>query len=109
MNKEQKWEDFYSPDGKTEYCYDIFGNKHEVGPSFKDIPMGVKCISCPICRTCKNQYFVEERFDLLCKARGKIPEELDMGKVFKCEFYEPDESSPYYALVKTLMEEHKDD
>lgn len=79
--KDQKWEDFYSPDGKIEYCYDRFGNKQEVGPSFKDGPMGIKCLSCPICRACKNEYFIEERFELLCKAYGKIPEELDMRKV----------------------------
>lgn len=107
--KDPKWEDFYSTDGKIEYCYDRFGNKYEAGSSFKGGPMGIKSISCPICRACKNEYFVEEGFELLYKAYGKIPEDVGKRRVFKCEHFIPDEESYDYELVKKFMEEHKND
>lgn len=93
---------------KKEYFYDQDGNKYEVGPSFIDMPMGV-CISCPICRACKNQIITLVTENAVttgvftCKALGEMPEDVKHGRVYQCSDFEPDESSRDYELVKKLM------
>lgn len=86
-----------------EYCYDSLGRKLPVGPSFEDVPMGGHVISCPICRACLNQYINDEK-KIKCKAIGDIPEELNERKSFRCDHFEPDQSSFDYNLVMRLME-----
>lgn len=89
---------------EVEYCYDKNGVRHEVGPSMKDMPTGAKVISCPICRACLNQRQYEEHgYQPECAVLHPIPEDIDMGRVYQCEYYEADKDSFDYDLVKKLM------
>lgn len=105
MTKGKK-EDFYSEDGKIEYCFDKYGNRHEVGPSFKDVPLGVEVIFCPICRACKNQIFNEEKFSLECKIKGEQPKDILKHEVCYCDSFESDENSYFYDLVMKEIREY---
>ena len=103
---ERKKEDFYSEDGKTEYCFDKYGNRHEVGPSFKDIPMGVEVTFCPICRACKNEVFNEQKFVLECRVKGEQPKDIIFNKVCYCDSFDGNENSYDYDIVMKQIEEY---
>jgi len=89
---------------EKEYCYDKDGKRFEVGPSMKDGPMGAHVVSCPICRACQNQIFVEEKFELKCNVLEDIPQAIGRGEIFHCEHFNADRDSYDYELVKKLME-----
>lgn len=89
---------------EKEYCYDVNGKRSEVGPSMKDGPMGAHVLSCPICRACQNQIFLEKEFDLKCAVLGDIPKDVGRGEIFRCAYFKADEGSYDYELVKKLIE-----
>lgn len=90
-----------------EYCYDKSGNQLEVGPGFKLVEGGEgDCLSCPICRACTHQIYNEEQYPV-CEVLNPVPEDIDMGYVFKCDHYEADKNSIDYKLVTALMEKGK--
>lgn len=110
---DKKKDEFYSEDGKIEYCFDGLGIRREVGPSFKDIPLGFKVLFTPICDACKNKY--REEIDLIyattmkrkCKVKGEIPSEILHDQVCYCENFIPDKDSIRYELVMQEIEEYK--
>ena len=53
---------------EIEYYWDENGERHEVGPSFKDYPGMAKVTSpIPLCHACRKADFDEIGYETLCK------------------------------------------
>lgn len=102
MIRKRPKSDFYDEDG-TEYCFDGLGRRLEVGPSFKDVPMGARFISCPICRACKHEKY-DENSNRYCELKGQIPDAIENQEVFECDGFEGDPEEFSYDLVMKVME-----
>lgn len=87
-----------------EYYYNEKGVKHEVGSSMKLMSDGAKCISCPICRACKNELVDVGKWTIICEKIGKIPKDIASGKKFKCKYFTEDKKSYDYDLVMKLIQ-----
>ena len=88
------------------YVIDKYGVKREVSPSFwLYIPGTTECISCPICRACKHEYFTGSA--LVCDLYPTGREPVRNGRYFLCSGYEADTSSPDYKMVQREIEEAK--
>ncbi len=88
------------------YVIDQNGVKREASPSFwLYIPGTTECISCPICRACKHDYFTGS--DLVCDLYPTGRERVRGGRYFLCDGYEADTSSPDYKMVQKEIEEAK--
>lgn len=88
------------------FVIDKNGVRREVSPSFwLSIPGTTECISCPICRACKHEYFTGSA--LVCDLYPTGKELVRGGRFFLCDGYDANEDSPDYKMVKREIEEAK--
>lgn len=91
---------------KKEYCYEITPDgkriRHEVGPSFMDIPGGV-IIQKPICLAC----LLYDEETMRCDEYGKIPQDYRFADRYDCPHFNPDKKSECYKEVAESIEKEK--
>ncbi|MBR1728859.1 MAG: hypothetical protein IJ728_04985 [Selenomonadaceae bacterium] len=94
-----------------EYYYDDKGTRYDVigGLGLLELPKNAAPLKeFPICRACLNELFFDEsdgfgRYE--CKINHCKPYEVSHGDIVRCSKYQVDIESPFYEIVKTLLNE----
>lgn len=91
---------------KKEYCYEITPDgkriRHEVGPSFMDIPGGV-IIQKPICLAC----LLYDEETMRCDEYGKIPQDYRFADRYDCPHFKANKKHRDYKDVVKEIEKEK--
>lgn len=91
---------------EIEYCYEITPNgkriRHEVGPSFTDIPKSAT-IRIPLCKACLKHDEESWRCDIF----GEMPKVYRQCKKYDCPHFKADKQNDFYKDVVKEIEKEK--